>query len=56
MNCKAELILLSYNMGNFEINHLIYLGPMLPPGGRNWQLIYPHSVDNRNFKMLHTSF
>ncbi len=23
----------------------IYMRPMLPPGSRNWQLIYPHSND-----------
>jgi hypothetical protein len=30
--------------GDFSIIAVTYLGPMLPPGGRNWQLISPHFV------------
>jgi hypothetical protein len=30
-----------------------YSGPLLPPGGRNWQLIYPNSSNEfKEFKPL----
>jgi hypothetical protein len=39
--------LVEFFFSNFVNLYLIkgaktYLGPMLPPGGINWQLIYPH--------------
>jgi hypothetical protein len=27
-----------------------YSGPLLPPGGRNWQLIYPNSSNGREMR------
>jgi hypothetical protein len=36
-HCTHQIILHGFNK--------TILGPMLPPGGRNWQLTFPHCVN-----------
>jgi hypothetical protein len=37
---KTAIFLLSYCDFSLNKSYKTYLRPMLPPGGRNWQLIY----------------